>query len=169
MVCCVRSEVWRKKIDVAKITKKNTPRGTKRRLSITAKDSTLSNMSITAKDITAETFIRIGADEIISMTYSGGEMSKLLVKEWMSHFGTMPEKCHWLWIMIDPEGNKAMRSAQPIHLLWAIYFLRTYPSSESTAKSGCGNPCTSKTWRKWIHLFVDAISYLESRVVSFIF
>jgi len=119
--------------------------------------------------VSAETFTRLGAHEILGTKYSGGEMSKSLKEEWMSHFGTMPEKCHWLWIMIDPEGTETMGGVQPIHLLWALYFLRTYPSSESTAKSGCGNPCTPKTWRKWIHLFVDAISYLESRVVSCIF
>ena len=118
-------------------------------------------------EVNGELFAKLGAKEVLNEKYHG--MDATFTRNWMSHFGTMPNCCCWIWEQIDPTKTMPTKS-HPRHLLWALFFLRTYPCSESVAVSGVGNGSTEKpnvkTYRKWIHEYVTAISYLESQVVS---
>ena len=67
-------------------------------------------------------------------------------------------------------GPRTHSSAKPIHLLWALMFLKIY-STERVSRTIVGssrNPTMEKTMRKWVRLFVRAISFLESEVVSYV-
>jgi hypothetical protein len=68
-----------------------------------------------------------------------------------------------LWNMLEDEI--AAMDGPPIlaHLLWALMWMKTY-AKESTLSSAAG--VDEKTFRKWMHFFVDAISNLEYKVVS---
>jgi len=88
-------------------------------------------------------------------------------EDWLGHFGTMPPQCVWIWNMLNPRDTIGS-NAEPSHLLWALYFLRVYPTETNgrSAVAPAVGKVDKKTWRKWTHDFVEAISYLESRVVS---
>lgn len=68
-----------------------------------------------------------------------------------------------LWKMIDPEEYMP-NGAEPKHMTWAFYFLKQY-ATEEVLSVNLGD-YDEQTIRKWVWLFVDAISYQESRVVS---
>ena len=82
-------------------------------------------------------------------------------RRWASNFGTTPAVCVFLWKEIDPL-NSMPRGAQPKHLLWALYFLKVYPTEEQAVSLDADE----KTFRKWSEHFVMAISFLEFKVVS---
>jgi hypothetical protein len=52
------------------------------------------------------------------------------------------------------------------HLLWTLFFLKSY-GKERTMASQCG--CDPKTFRLWVWLFIRAIAEMEPMVVSFLF
>lgn len=85
-------------------------------------------------------------------------------RRFKEQFGVTPEVCAKLWTLLDPYATMA-NAVKPCHLLWALVFLKQY-NTESNASSAVGGP-DEKTYRKWVWHFVEAISYLESRVVSF--
>lgn len=84
-------------------------------------------------------------------------------RKWSSCFGVSSEVCVDVWIRIDP-ANSMPKGAKTHHLLWALYFLNVYPR-ETQGSSNIGG-VDEKTYRKWVWLFVTAISYLEYPVVS---
>jgi hypothetical protein len=53
----------------------------------------------------------------------------------------------------------------PKHLLWALYFLTVYDTEHNSSQRV--GKVDKKTYRKWLELFVEAISWLEYEVVSF--
>jgi len=53
---------------------------------------------------------------------------------------------------------------EPKHLFWGLLFLQVYDTEENLAQSV--GEVDEKTFQKWSHLFVNAISYLECEVVS---
>ena len=85
------------------------------------------------------------------------------MRRWMSCFGAKPAVMAELWTMIDPE-NTMPNGAKPDHMTWAFYYLMQYPTEEVFALNVGG--FDEQTCRKWVWLFVDAISYQEYRVVS---
>ena len=50
------------------------------------------------------------------------------------------------------------------HLLWGLYFLSVYDTDHVSAINVGG--VDEKTYRKWAHPFVEAISFLKYPVVS---
>jgi hypothetical protein len=109
----------------------------------------------------------IDAAKIIIKRQLEDPTSREFKADWMAHFGTMPDQCVWIWNNLDP-CKTIGKAAQCCHLLWALYFLRVYPT-EKTGRSAVAHSSgtvVEKTWRKWTQDFVEAISYLESRVVS---
>jgi hypothetical protein len=59
---------------------------------------------------------------------------------------------------------EGINGAQPKHLMWALNFLKVYGKEEDSANYAGG--VDEQTFRKWTHIFVEAISFLESSVVS---
>ena len=78
-------------------------------------------------------------------------------------FGCAPDIAVAVWKLIDRESALPGKAAID-HLLWALMFLKVY-SKEATA-SGMAGGVDEKTYRKWVWLFVVAISELEGSVVS---
>ncbi len=59
---------------------------------------------------------------------------------------------------------------RPEHLLWALYFLKVYPKQGPGCSTvGASNDAIDpKTHRKWVWVFIEAISELVVVVVSFL-
>lgn len=51
---------------------------------------------------------------------------KLSYRIWRAHIGLEIEKVEVLWIWLNREGI----TTQPIYLLWTLYYLRRYPTTE---------------------------------------
>jgi hypothetical protein len=84
-------------------------------------------------------------------------------RRWKSSFGAPPEVCCVSWNKINP--YKTMPAgADPKHILWALLFLTVYDTEHNSAQRLSN--VDEKTYWKWSKLFVDAISYLECKVVS---
>lgn len=84
-------------------------------------------------------------------------------RRWMSAFGAYPDVCCILWNEVKPHSTMP-NGVEPKHLLWGLIFLNIYDTEENIALRV--GDVDEKTFRKWSHLFVDAISYLECEVVS---
>lgn len=118
------------------------------------------------KTTNPDVFVKLGSRSIIKRFYNDVSAPDFQA-DWMAHFGTMPEQCVWIWNELNPCRTMG-KSAHPRHLLWALYFLRVYPTEKmgrSAVAESTGH-VDEKTWRKWTQIFVKAISFLESRVVS---
>lgn len=83
-------------------------------------------------------------------------------RKFLSFFGTTPYVCSLLWAYLDP-CNTMLNSVQPVHLLWALMFMKIY-ATEAIHCSLAGG-VDEKTFRKWSWEFVHAIANLESAVV----
>ena len=116
---------------------------------------------------TAETFI--GAAAPILREAVKNYLSKMWLGRWMSLFGTTPEVCVVLWNKIDPRRTMVGvgQAPEPKHLLWALIFLRIYDTDEVNSRLVGG--VDEKTFRKWAHPFVEAISFLEYPVVRSVY
>ena len=73
-----------------------------------------------------------------------------------SLFGVSAVVCAEVWNRIV---SGIPRGARPIHLLWALFFLKSY-SFETISSSFFG--VTPKTFRKWCWVFVRAIADMEA-------
>lgn len=80
------------------------------------------------------------------------------MRRYKAMFGVTPNVCHIIWKLIQPNLPKG---SVPIHLLWALYFLKNYNSEEVNRVVLRAD---EKTIRKWVWVFVDHLSRL--RVVS---
>jgi hypothetical protein len=63
-----------------------------------------------------------------------------------------------LWNLLDPEGAESKPAYRREHLLWALYFLKTY-TTEVISATLFGT--SDKTWRKWVTIVVTDISNLQ--------
>ena len=77
-------------------------------------------------------------------------------------FGVSPETCASLWNLI---GEKAPSGSVPVHLLWALLFLKSY-STEHVNSVIAG--VDEKTFRKWSWTFVGLLSDLKIVSESFL-
>ena len=83
-------------------------------------------------------------------------------------FGCSPAVVLALWELLE-SSDLVPAGGRLLHLLWALLFVKVYPTEE-TLVTLCGHPGGNperKTLRKWILLFMEAISYLTDQVVSF--
>jgi hypothetical protein len=85
-------------------------------------------------------------------------------RQWKSAFGASPEVYCLLWNKIN-EYKTMPTGIDPKHLLWVLYFLKVYDTEHNSAHSL--GKVDETTYQKWSELFVDAISYLECKVVRF--
>jgi len=87
---------------------------------------------------------------------------KIAARKFASFFGTTPFICSMLWAYLEPCQNFP-RNVQPVHLLWALMFLKVY-ATEPVHCSLAGG-VDEKTFRKWSWMFVHGIADLEAGVV----
>jgi hypothetical protein len=85
-------------------------------------------------------------------------------RSFRSFFGVSADVCAELWKLLHPVN---VNGASPKHLLWALFFLKVYPT-ESIGASMVGH-VDEKTYRKWVWIFVDKISDLCSHLVCQVF
>ena len=110
--------------------------------------------------VSADDFTKLGAD---IMNRGMGFMELTFRRRFLAHFGVTENVVADTWqrLEIDLETEK---DAQPVHLLWALFFLKTY-NSESVCASAVGT-ADEKTFRKWSKFFVERISSILPMVVS---
>ena len=104
-----------------------------------------------------ETFWELGNDIIRRRTRMHVRSSH---ERFRATFGTDAVICAILWTRLDfeqmPNGYK------PLHLLWALMFLKVY-AAEPVLAALAG--VHERTYRKWTWCFVDAISTLQYSVI----
>lgn len=94
------------------------------------------------------------------------QFGKQHCREFSSFFGTTRAICSILWVMINKKNNYVLpRGASPKHLLWGLFFMKTY-SNETIISSRL--QVDPKTARKWIWWAADEIAKLADDVVCFI-
>ena len=96
---------------------------------------------------------------------SGSESSE--DRRFCSFFGCSGEVAVRLWTMLV-QCLLLPHKGQILHLLWALFFMKCYPTEEPecAAAGGQRGAVDPKTLRKYIWPFIVAIADLESRVVS---
>lgn len=85
------------------------------------------------------------------------------------HFGLPPEICAKVWQHIAAAviTQQMLRGIVPVHLLWALYFLRHY-TSESVMCSNCRAP-SLYAFRKYTELIIGQIASLKIIYVRCLF
>jgi hypothetical protein len=84
------------------------------------------------------------------------------VRKFRSKFGTGPEVCAALWLLLFPDLIADEKACA--HILWALMWLKTYAKEEPLTLLGGG--VDAKTYRKWAWFYINAIADLEPDVVS---
>jgi hypothetical protein len=70
------------------------------------------------------------------------------MKSYRAHFGTVPIVVAIIWQLLI-ENHQV--SFLPMHFLWALHFLKCYPTTEVGASFCKVDP---KTWRKWVWMVI---------------
>jgi len=87
-------------------------------------------------------------------------------ERWTSHFNAEVEVCLDLWNRLEYEsfdGLKDFDTTEPRHLLWALLFLEVY-AVDNVLAGMC--ECDEETFRKYVFMFIEKVSYYEHHVVS---
>lgn len=92
------------------------------------------------------------AGEHFFIKYSTGEVVE---RRYRSIFGVTPDVTSSVWNLLEDLQS----GSQPIHLLWALFFLKSYTTE--TVNSFIWRT-TEKTFRKWVWYFIDKISLLPA-------
>ena len=122
-------------------------------------------MAAQTREVSPEVF-KIAGQVMMNSTTTNTE-SSTFQRRWRSMFGASPLVCCKLWVLLA-RFRKHMTRPQHKHLLWALMFLRKYSNDHdlaNTAAGGWDDAVDEKTFRKWIWLFVEAISFLEMDVI----
>jgi len=82
-------------------------------------------------------------------------------RRWKHFYGALPDLCCIIWRKLD--AHNSIHGGDFKHLMWALYFLKVYGKEEDNSNYSGG--VDEKTFRKWTHIFVEAISFLESSVI----
>jgi hypothetical protein len=109
--------------------------------------------------VTAETFLDLG-QEITNRRKRVA--AKTMISRFRATFGTSPKICALLWGMVESR-TVLPNGAKPVHLLWALAFLKLY-CAEAVLAALVGG-VDEKTFRKWAWYFVEQISDLQYTVI----
>lgn len=131
------------------------------------------------EDLTPEDFKKKGM-EILQKPLDGGS-EKICRRRFVASFGATWITCAALWqkclsssdetfvadvTTFDQTNWKFDRKKpayKPKHLLWALHFMKCYPTENQMASTVNED---EKTLRKWVWIFIDALAGLKSEVVS---
>lgn len=80
-----------------------------------------------------------------------------------SLFGTSPDVCSELWEWCQSHRLRPSHGMKPIHILWALRFLKSYDTEDVFATWA---HTTRKTWRKWVWITLRIIRKLKKKKVS---
>ncbi len=95
--------------------------------------------------------------------YSRSTSERIRRERFNSCFGVNPIIVSVVWSMLIDNELCSPSSPKPVHLLWALLFLKLY---DSTPKLAALAGCDEKTFRKWSWFYVGAIASLDRLVVS---
>ena len=84
-------------------------------------------------------------------------------RRFRSFFGTTWHICAILWNHLTHTLVADHKYVKPIHLLWALLFLKLYKTKAIHATIAGTD---ERTFRKWVWIVLEYISYLEVDVVS---
>ena len=96
----------------------------------------------------------------------GTENSRARYRRFKQTFGVPPRLVGIVWKDIARKGflnHLGPKSLRPLHLLWALLFLRCYDKEETNA-SRAG--CDEKTYRKWVWFYSKCVADLDEKYVS---
>jgi hypothetical protein len=97
--------------------------------------------------------------------YNSNKTNEALDKEICESFiGTSYNVCSELWNLINPSMKTELQGAHPKHLFWTLLFLKCYCIEPVLIRVVGG--VDPKTYRKWVRLFIPAISGLKADVVG---
>lgn len=82
----------------------------------------------------------------------------VLLRRFVASFGITPSTCQHMWETIE---DSVPRGGRPKHMLWALYFLKTY-GSEHIASNVL--QVDEKTYRKWLWIFVELMATIPDVV-----
>ena len=79
-------------------------------------------------------------------------------------FGVSPMMADFVWKKLCDNGLKLrQKRAKQVHLLWALFFIYTYPKETV----GCQMVSTTRnTYRKWVWIMIHEIELIFHKVVS---
>ena len=114
------------------------------------------------KKVSPSIFLRLGSD-LKGKTISTANINSRRFKSW---YGIDWKLMSVVWKLLWRIGwmkQLKHRKPNPIHLLWALSFLKAYMKEEDHA-ADVGKE--AKTFRKWAWFYVKGIAALVPRVVS---
>jgi len=88
-------------------------------------------------------------------TLSANISTKTKERRYKEFFGISAENCARLWTLCLP---LLPESASPVHLLWALYFLKKYSTEGVNASFA---KCDEKTFRKWCWTMIGILAMLD--------
>jgi hypothetical protein len=111
---------------------------------------------------TPEDFERLGG-EIMERTTDGGSAA-VFDARFIAFFGVVCAVVADVWNRLVEKSDPELESASPFHLLWALLFLKQYPTETVFCK--LVGVRDEGTVRHWSQLFVRHIGYLVLDVVG---
>ena len=85
-------------------------------------------------------------------------------RSFRAHFGTGPTVCSQVWNrMIEPVRDEVIAGLKPVHLLWALHFLKTYDTMDILASKA---QVDRKTYAKWTWTVLRLIRRYRKRIVG---
>lgn len=109
---------------------------------------------------TPEDFEPLGGE---IMGRSTGGSAAVFVERWITFFGVVCAVVADVWNRLVEKDDPELESASPVHLLWALLFLKQYPMESVFCK--LVGVKDKGTVRFWSQLFVRHIGYLVPDVV----
>lgn len=87
------------------------------------------------------------------------------LRRFVALFGVEPYVCALVWHeLVASSWTAFTRCPKPEHLLWALLFLKCYPTEELLATQV--GAVDEKTIRKWVWFYVEGIANLATKFVS---
>ena len=117
-----------------------------------------SKISQNTMELSPDVFERLGAVIAKPSRRGAGVQDRILDKRTsLMVFGCSLYVCSILWAYLT-EHLANLHGARPVHLLWALLFLKLYQCEEANAAM-CS--CSVRTFRKWVWIVVNALASLD--------
>ena len=117
-------------------------------------------MKYKTDEVLAKEFMRLGLTMLRKPT--NGSM-RTQQRRFRSAFGTSSTVCAILWHAIDVPIQKPIIKNY-CYLLWTLHFMKVY-STEHNHIATLGIH-SEKTFRKWVWIYAESISFLTAELVS---
>jgi hypothetical protein len=108
-------------------------------------------------------FLSLALD-LILQTEQDGNTNRENEIMFKNYFGVSPMMAGLVWERLCDNGLKLrQKRAKQVHLLWALFFIYTYPKETV----GCQMVSTTRnTYRKWVWIMIHEIELIFHKVVS---